>query len=152
MKKFLFALCLLAGTATISTTVSAQQEKLTPAAKENPRAAKFQFKEETHDFGTIAEGPAATYEFTFKNVGKEPLIITNAHASCGCTVPEFNQDPVLPGKTGKIKVTYNTQGRTGPINKTVFIKSNAASDKAEYELYIRGTVTPSSQATPDMKG
>ena len=55
----------------------------------NPNAAEFRFDNERHDFGELDEGPKATHEFSFTNVGKEPLIITNARASCGCTVPKW---------------------------------------------------------------
>ena len=95
----------------------------------------------SYDFGEVQEGPAAEYVFEFTNVGKEPLIIQNANASCGCTTPEWPKEPILPGKTGKIKVSFNTQGRGGqPFDKTVFLTSNAVSDKERYELHIKGTV------------
>ncbi len=113
------------------------------AKKANPNGPKFEFiGGDVHDFGTVKEGPAAEYNFEFKNVGKEPLIISNAQASCGCTTPEWPKEPILPGKKGKILVRYNTQGRPGPIDKTVWITSNAVSDKDRYELRIKGTVTP----------
>ncbi len=118
------------------------------AKKSNPNGAKFEFiGGDVHDFGTVQEGPAAEHFFEFKNVGKEPLIITNAQASCGCTTPEWPKEPILPGKKGKIMVRYNTQGRPGPIDKTVWITSNAVSDKDRYELRIKGTVQPA--ATKD---
>jgi len=108
---------------------------------EDVKGPKFKFKGgETHDFGTLKEGPAAEYVFEFVNVGKEPLIIQNANASCGCTTPEWPKEPILPGKTGKITVRYNTQGRPGPFSKDVFITSNAVSEKERFELHIKGTV------------
>lgn len=114
----------------------------THASVDDKKAPRFQFVGgETHDFGTLKEGPEATYVFKFKNVGKQPLIITNASASCGCTVPVYEKSPVLPGKMGEIKVTFNTTGKGGqPFNKTIYITSNAASEKATYEIYIKGTV------------
>jgi hypothetical protein len=140
MKKLIIALMLVSGT-------MVAQAQTAPAP--NPNAAKFQFTGgETHDFGTLPEGPAAIYEFQFKNTGKEPLIIQNASASCGCTTPTWSKDPVLPGKTGKITVQYNTQGRPGPFTKTIFIQSNAPAQggKDRYEIYIKGTVTPAAGA------
>lgn len=107
-------------------------------ATPNPNAPEFKFEAEVHDFGTLDEGPKVTHEFTFKNVGKEPLIITSARASCGCTVPEKPEGPVLPGEEGKITVTYNTKGRIGTFNKGITITSNAK--KATKVIYIKGTV------------
>jgi hypothetical protein len=135
--------------------VQAQAPAATPApqqaAKDNKNAPKFQFKDETHDFGKIKEGPVAEYVFEFKNVGKEPLIIQSASASCGCTTPEWPKEPILPGKKSKIVVHYNTQGRVGPFTKDIYIVSNAVSDKERYELHIKGTVeaaNPAPAATP----
>ncbi len=102
----------------------------------------FKFEEDTHDFGNVKEGPDATYDFKFTNVGKTPLIIQNCSASCGCTTPKWSKDPIMPGKTGVITVKYATKGRVGNINKTVYIQSNAKSLKERYELYIKGTVIP----------
>ncbi len=108
--------------------------------KPNPDAGIFKFdeKDNTHDYGEVPEGPTAEYDFKFKNVGKSPIIITEAHGSCGCTVPKWPTEPILPKKTGIIHVTYNTDHRPGPISKEVTITSNA-SDKTTI-LHIRGTV------------
>jgi hypothetical protein len=83
------------------------------------------FKNPIYDFGTIQEGPTAEHEFEFTNTGKEPIIISNVSASCGCTTPSYSKDPVLPGKKGTIKAIYNTQGRVAPFTKTITITSNA---------------------------
>lgn len=106
----------------------------------NPNAPVFKFNEETHDFGTIKEGPEATFDFTFTNVGKEPLIIQDCKASCGCTTPDWTKAPVLPGQKGKISVKYDTKGRPGTFNKSIFIASNAKSKEKRYELVITGNV------------
>lgn len=82
------------------------------------------FKMESHDFGVIPEGPAADYEFSFTNKGKEPITLQQVSASCGCTTPSYSKEPVLPGKTGTIKASYNTQGRPGPFTKTITVMSN----------------------------
>jgi hypothetical protein len=118
-----------------------------PAKVISPTAGEFKFKEETHDYGEVMEGPTAETDFEFKNVGKEPIIISEAHGSCGCTVPKWPQEPILPGKKGVIHVTYNTQGRQGPIMKDVTINSNAK--QQPMVLHIRGTVKPKPvEATP----
>ena len=115
------------------------------AAPEKPKAfAQFKFsdKNNTHDFGDIPEGPKVTYQFSFTNTGKEPLVISNAQASCGCTSPEFPKEPILPGKKGKISVTYSTQGRVGEFSKVVYLTSNAQNPEgnSRYELFIKGNV------------
>ena len=86
--------------------------------------AKIEFTKETHDYGTIKNGADGTCVFEFKNTGNEPLIISNAKGSCGCTVPKWPQEPIAPGAKGSIEVKYDTK-RTGAINKSVTITSNA---------------------------
>lgn len=114
------------------------QAPVTPPV--NPNAGKFKFEEETHDFGTVAEGPLAECDFVFKNVGKEPITITDAHGSCGCTVPTWPREPILPKQSAKIHVAYTTNGRPGMISKDVTINSNAQQNPIR--LHITGTVTP----------
>lgn len=150
MKKVLLALAFVAfGTI----AVQAQAPTAAPSPKErlnDKKAPRFQFiGGETYDFGTVKEGPDVEHIFKFKNVGKEPLIITNASASCGCTVPEWPKEPILPGKTGQLKVTFHTQGKAGAVLKTVYIQSNAASEKDRYEINIKGTVTPAGTIQPN---
>lgn len=98
----------------------------------------FQFTEEVHDFGELEEGPKYDTEFTFTNIGKEPLIITGVKASCGCTTPNWPKEPVMPGDEATIKVTYNTKGRLNKFNKAVTITSNAITPTKR--LYIKGSV------------
>jgi len=98
----------------------------------------------THDFGSIKQGVPAVYEFEVKNTGNQPLIIQDVKPSCGCTTPEWPKTPILPGKTAKIKVSYDAAS-AGPFNKSIFVKSNAANvEKGDrYELRIKGTVKAS---------
>lgn len=117
----------------------AQVAQTTPAAAPatSLRPENLAFKTEEHDFGSVAEGPAAEYEFAFKNTGKEPILLQQVQASCGCTTPSYSKDPVLPGKEGKIKASFSTQGRGGaPFNKTITVVSNAGTKV----LTIKGTV------------
>ena len=110
-----------------------------PAPKAaDPDAGKFQFKEEIHTFKDVPEGPLAEYDFEFKNTGKKPINITDAHGSCGCTVPTWPHEPILPGQKAKIHVAYTTQSRPGPIDKAVTINSDAA--QSPMMLYIKGNV------------
>jgi len=98
------------------------------------------FGKSEHDFGTIAEGDTVDYTFDFKNSGESDLIITDAKGSCGCTVPEFPKDPIKPGKSGKIKVSFNSAGKPGMQSKTVTITTNTA--KGKEVLTIKSSVTP----------
>lgn len=88
-------------------------------------APKFEFDKEIFDFGVIQEGETVQTTFKFKNTGKTPLIITDASATCGCTVPEYPKTPIKPGEEGEISVKFNSQGRLGMQDKIVTIKSNA---------------------------
>ena len=78
------------------------------------------FKKTTHDYGTIDLNGDGTYNFEFTNIGNEPLILSKPRSSCGCTVPSWPKEPILPGETNKIKVTYNTH-KSGAFNKTVTV-------------------------------
>lgn len=110
----------------------------------------FAFKADDHDFGTIKEGPVVEYTFEFTNTGKEPLIIYDATADCGCTKPTWPAQPILPGKSGSIKVAYTTQGHVGPFSKHIYIKSNVKeqSGRERYELKIKGTVLADKEPQP----
>jgi hypothetical protein len=97
----------------------------------------------TVDYGMIDKGADPLRKFPFKNTGNEPLIIKNAKGSCGCTVPTYPKEPVMPGETGVIEVRYDTQ-RVGPFTKTVTITTNEAVDTKT--LTIKGEVKqPASQ-------
>jgi len=122
------------------------QETATPA---NPNAANFKFEEEIHDYGTINQGANGAYFFKFKNTGKEPLIISNATGSCGCTVPEWPKEPIKPGGESQIKVTYDTK-RIGAFQKTVTLTSNAK--EATKVLTIKGNIlAPPAEETSPVK-
>ena len=118
------------------------------AQNDRPNAPVFKFNEETHDFGNLKEGQQATFDFQFTNTGKEPLIIQDCKASCGCTTPEWTKAPVLPGQKGKITVTYDTKGRPGSFNKSIFIASNAKSTEKRYEIIITGNVLAAGDGNP----
>jgi hypothetical protein len=84
------------------------------------------FNETTHDFGKINEADGrVTTIFQFKNDGMIPLVLSNVRASCGCNTPKWTHDPIAPGATGEITVTYNPSGRPGRFQKTITITSNA---------------------------
>ena len=105
------------------------------------KPAQIKFDKLTHDFGTFSESnPKVTCSFTFTNVGEEPLIINQAIASCGCTVPEYTKEPVKPGEKGEIKVTYNGAGKfPGHFKKSITVRTNGSVEMTR--LYIEGDMT-----------
>lgn len=125
--------------------VNAQEraEKITDPTKtavvtNNPNAADIKFEKEVHDFGTVKQGADGNCEFKFTNTGKEPLIISECRASCGCTTPTCPKDQLIkPGESSVIKVHYD-MNRVGPINKSITITSNAKS--GQKVLQIKGLV------------
>jgi len=135
-----------------STATAPAKGTATPAAAAPSTPAStqpdFLFEAESHDFGSVPEGTQATYEFKFTNVGKEPLIISNVQASCGCTTPKWSNEPIAPGKTGTVTASYNSSGRPGPFTKTITVTSNAKSSPKA--LTISGVVEakPVEQPSP----
>ncbi len=95
------------------------------------------FNTEKYDFGKIKQNVPAIYSFEITNTSNKPLVIENAHATCGCTVPEYQKDPILPGKTAKIKVQYNA-ANLAKFDKTVFVKLAGVDE--EKALGITGEV------------
>lgn len=107
--------------------------------EDNPNAPEISFEKLVHDYGVVAYGGDGVCTFKFTNTGKEPLILQQPQSSCGCTVPSWPKEPVLPGASDVIQVTYNTK-KVGPINKTITVKSNAKSNTVV--LKITGKVEP----------
>lgn len=86
----------------------------------------IEFSSSEYNFGTVKEGEVVEHIFKFKNTGDAPVILSQVSASCGCTTPDYTKDPVLPGKEGEIKVSFNSQGQVGNQQKIVTVGSNAA--------------------------
>ena len=108
-----------------------------PDVKANPNAPEIVFEETAHDFGTLQKGDECMHEFKFKNIGKEPVIISNCQASCGCTTPSCPKEPIAPGASGVIKVKYDSN-RVGVFTKTVTVTSNAKN--SPITLSIKGNI------------
>ena len=104
--------------------------------------AKIEFKDKdnTIDYGTVSkDSDSGIRTFEFTNTGNAPLILTNVKSTCGCTIPTFSKDPILPGKTGKIEVKYNMN--PGPIVKTITVESNAVNvENGLVAIKIKGLV------------
>ena len=102
------------------------------------KPAEIKFDKVVHDFGKFsAKEPVVSCVFTFTNVGEMPLVINQAVASCGCTVPEYTQTPIKPGEKGEIKVTYNGTGKfPGHFKKSVSVRTNGVVEMTR--VYIEG--------------
>ena len=88
--------------------------------------AAITFKEKSIDFGDITQGDKVSHTFELTNSGKAPLIISNVAATCGCTVPSWPKEPIAPGASAEIKVSFNSAGKMGKQNSVVRIYSNAS--------------------------
>ncbi|MDR1745678.1 MAG: DUF1573 domain-containing protein [Tannerella sp.] len=131
MKRILFVLMVVVMTTGVA---SAQQREAAITVTDSA----------SYDFGDIPEdGGLATHIFTVMNNGEMPLVITRVVASCGCTTPDWTKEPIAPGQTGDIKVSYNPDGRPGRFTKTVSVYSNGK--EGSYVLTIRGNVLPKQQ-------
>ena len=105
------------------------------------KKAEIKFDKTTHDFGNFSEAnPVVEHTFTFSNLGDAPLIINQAIASCGCTIPEYSKQPIAPGQKGTIKVIYNSKGKIpGHFKKTVTVRTNGEPELVR--IYIEGNMT-----------
>ncbi len=130
MKKVFFSILMFA---LVIMTVNAQK------VPENPNGPDIKFVKLVHDYGTIVQGADGNCEFKFENTGKEPLILSNVVSSCGCTVPSWTREPIMPGKEGTIKVRYDTK-RIGVIGKQITVMSNAKTERVV--LRIKGKIQP----------
>jgi len=110
----------------------------TAYAHRDEPSAIIKFMRTEHDYGEIEQNSDGMCEFKFKNMGDEPLILSNLRSSCGCTVPEWPKDPIKKAKEGIIKVKYNTR-IVGAFSKTIVVYSNG-SEEPVY-LKIKGVVT-----------
>ncbi len=130
------ALCLaMTGVLAASQVVKAQNT-LTPET-EAVTGPSIKFDNTTHDYGEMEQGGNGDCEFTFTNVGTEPLLLSDVRASCGCTTPSWTREPIMPGKTGTIKVHYDTN-RLGGINKAITVTTNGNPERVV--LRITGNV------------
>ena len=111
------------------------------SSNEKSSAAQIDFEKKVYDFGTIEQNSDATCEFTFKNKGDSPLVITNVVTSCGCTAPEYPKKPVMPNQKEKIQVTYDS-GKLGKINNQIIVRTN--SKEGQVILKIKGKVVKKS--------
>lgn len=125
----------------ISLTAMAQEN----AAKEEVVASGpvMKFEDRTHNFGEIPlKGGKVSHDFKFINDGTEPLIISKAKGSCGCTVPKYPKGPIMPGEEASVKVVFSPKGKKGKIHKTVTITHNSGvpGESKQVKLNIGGRI------------
>lgn len=99
---------------------------------------KIVFENTSHDYGVIFAGDNGDVIFNFKNEGKSPLIINNVVSSCGCTVPKWSKDPIMPQQNGNIKVSYNTN-IIGDIKRSITVTTNDP-EKPRIVLILTGKI------------
>lgn len=100
----------------------------------------MRFDRMSHNFGRIKDGEVPETVFKIKNTGKNPLLISSAVGSCGCTVPSFPKAPIPPGEEAEMRVTFDSKGKTGEQTKTVTVRTNT--EPPVTELQIKATVIP----------
>ena len=106
-----------AGTDDVNNSASAE-------GKQNTDLPEIKFEEDVFDFGRITQGEKVSHSFAFKNTGTKNLIISGASGSCGCTVPEWPKEPILPGAEGIINVVFSSEGKRGLQEKTITVATN----------------------------
>jgi hypothetical protein len=89
----------------------------------------MKFEEELFDFGTITQGEKVTHDFKFENVGVKELVISNAYADCGCTVPEVPKKPIPPGESNIIRVSFDSNKKSGIVTKEISVLTNCIPNK-----------------------
>lgn len=130
MKKItlsVFALLVLFSCGNDNQSVTTNDININASANGNTSSENLpviEFEEETHDFGKITQGEKVSYSFKFKNTGKSNLLISSAQASCGCTVPKPPTDPLAPGTSNKIDVTFDSNGKSGKFDKQITVLTN----------------------------
>jgi hypothetical protein len=131
----IFIFFFLIGGLFVSCSSGGNKENDLPAGLiENPNTAsgianpdklpKIEFEKDFHDFGKIIQGEKVTFAFKFKNTGKAMLLISNVSTSCGCTVIDYPKEPIKPGQSGKIDVSFDSEGKRGSQNKTATVFAN----------------------------
>ena len=122
----------------ILASCSADRQNNTVSEEPAEGAPKILFEKTEHDLGRIVQGETVGYNFSFTNDGESALMILEAEASCGCTVPRYSKRPISPGESGSIEVVFDSSGRMGQQNKTVTIRTNAR--ESTVQLTIRADI------------
>lgn len=107
-----------------------------PAQGQKPRAV---FQATAHDFGKVKQGDVVIHEFTFRNEGDAPLVVERIETTCGCTAALVSEKTIAPGRTGKIKTTFDTRGYSGRMTRYLYFVSNDARE-ARRELSVSADI------------
>ena len=136
----LIAILIMFGLVSSCSPRSGKEAEIPANTVDNPNTAagkpdmeklpKIEFEKDFHDFGKIIQGEKVTFAFKFKNTGKSLLLISNVSTSCGCTVTDYPKEPVKPGGSAKIDVSFDSEGKRGPQNKTVTVFANTQPNSA----------------------
>lgn len=119
----LFILCVGFGVVAQSTT----EEQL-------QNGPKITFAEASHDFGDITQGDRVTYVFKYENTGNEPLILSNVRTTCGCTAPNWSREPLAPGESADLTISFNSRGKSGMQNKIITVMSNSVNSEERVKI------------------
>jgi len=114
------------------------QEKANNKTQSGEAPPAIEFEQVYYDFGSLRQGERVSYIFEFKNTGGSPLLIKDAFASCGCTVPQYDKEPIAPGDKGSVEVIFDSSGRRGNQYKTVIIRTNTP--QRDVRLTIKANV------------
>ena len=151
MRRYLIISLLAFAACNTTTQTNNDPNKLPTSLINNPRTANgmdtvaadrkpvMTFKDTLYNFGTIHEGEVVEHEFSFTNTGKTPLLINSAAGSCGCTVPQYPHEPIAPGQSATLKVTFNSAGKSGHQEKSVSIQTNTV--RNVHYIYIQAEIT-----------
>ncbi len=145
MKKYILCLSVLG--IMMSCDMRRKDKISDDAAKQNELALKetttVQMIDSVYNFGKVMDGEKVEYNYRFKNTGTKPLVITSATATCGCTLPEKPEKPILPGEMGFIKAVFDSRARVGQVNKTITVTSNT--NPPTWQLELTGEVMGKNQ-------
>ncbi|MDA9773638.1 DUF1573 domain-containing protein [Saprospiraceae bacterium] len=143
--KNLFLVCLLVLGVSAFATAQQTPAPVTDQTEMPAEGPVMSFETPNCDFGTIEQNSDRDRFVKFTNTGTEPLVISNARGSCGCTVPVWPKEPIMPGEAGEIKITYATN-RLGKINKTVTLTTNEGGKP--HVIKVLGMVNKKEDAVP----
>jgi len=133
-----FVACNEDASSKIDTSKQKKQTEVSLDQVDTQTDAQMEFEEVEWNFGEINQGESVEYAFNFTNTGSDPLIITSAKGSCGCTVPVWPREPVAPGESGVIDVKFNSKGKKGKQNKRVTLITNMV--PSQKVLTVKGQV------------
>jgi len=118
-----------------------REEVSTEVAKIKAANSKCVFEKQMYDLGKIQQGEIVKYTMKFRNEGEELLVINNAHASCGCTVPKWTKEPIAKGEEGQLEVTFDSSGRKGVQHKSVVLITNSVEKMVEVS-FVAEVIAP----------